>query len=158
MGLSVSTIGWVLAACGSSSKSTTTSGRSSGSSSTATTASSGSTATAASSGPAAASPGALLTGGTPVNGGTFTTIFPGSIADFDPQSAYDSFASCVFFGTYEMLIRLKGNSTFEYQPMLAKEWGPNSDGSEWTFTLNHNIKFHDGTVCDANAVVFRSSV
>ncbi len=156
MGLSVSTIGWVLAACGSSNKSTTTSGGSSGSGSTATSASGGTTATSSSSGTPASggSTSTQATGGTPISGGTFTALFGGTIADFDPQSAYDSLASCAFFGTYEMLIRLKGNSTFDYQPMLAKEWGPNSDGSEWTFTLYDNIKFHDGSVCDAAAVVF----
>lgn len=163
MGLSVSTIGWVLAACGSSSNSTATSAGSGGTSSTATTASGGAAATSvatkaatgtAAGGSAAATPGGLLTGGTPVNGGTFTTLFTGQIADLDPQSAYDSQASCVFFGTYEMLIRLKGNSTFDYAPMLAKEWGPNADKSEWTFTLHDNIKFHDGSACDAAAVVF----
>ncbi len=157
MGLSVSAIGWVLAACGSSNKATATTGSGGGTSSTSTaTSASTSAATSSASGGASASPsgGGGLTGGTPVNGGTFTVLFDGTIADFDPQSAYDSLASCAFFGTYEMLIRLKGNSTFDYQPMLAKEWSPNSDGSEWTFTLYDNIKFHDGTVCDANAVVF----
>jgi len=159
MGLSVSTIGWVLAACGSSNKSTTTSGGG-GTGSTATAASGGSTATSAASGTsstgASGTPtaGTGLTGGTPINGGTFTVLFNGTIADFDPQSAYDSLASCAFFGTYEMLIRLKGNSTSDYLPMLAKEWSKNADGSEWTFTLFDNIKFHDGSVCDANAVVF----
>ncbi len=154
MGLSLSTIGWVLAACGKSNKSNaTTASSGGGASSTATSSSSGSAATSASGG-SSASPGAGLTGGTPINGGTFTALFNGTIADFDPQSAYDSLASCAFFGTYEMLIRLKGNSTFDYAPMLAKEWSPNSDKSEWTFTLYNNIKFHDGSVCDAKAVVF----
>ncbi len=157
LGLSFSTIGWVLAACGKGSASSTAT-TPSGSSSTAASGSSASSTTAATSasGSPAASGGATSnapTGGTPVNGGTFTIVFPGATADLDPQSAYDNQASCVFFGVYEMLIMLKGNSTFEYQPMLAKEWGPSSDGTEWTFTLFDNIKFHDGTACDAAAVV-----
>ncbi len=48
---------------------------------------------------------------------------------------------------------LKGSSDTEYTAGLAKQWGPNADGTEWTFTLNDNIKFHDGTTCDAQAVV-----
>jgi peptide/nickel transport system substrate-binding protein len=170
MGLSLSAIGWVLEACGkgsSSSTATTASGAQSttaaaattgsGTQSTAAAATTGSTATAASaSGTPDASSGATSnapTGGTPTDGGTFTIIFPGSTADLDPQSAYDNQASCVFFGAYEMLIRLKGNSTFDYEPMLAKTWAPSADGLTWTFNLYPNVKFHDGTACDAAAVV-----
>lgn len=151
-GLSLTAIGLVLDACGSGTPSsagptTTTGGVGSG----------GGTAvptSAASTSPA--TPGAsatLPTGGIPVNGGDFTIVFPSTTADLDPQSAYDNQASCVFFGCYEMLLRLKGNSTVDYEPMLAKSWSPNADKSEWTFTLYPNVKFHDGTTCDANAVV-----
>ncbi|MBX6341135.1 MAG: ABC transporter substrate-binding protein, partial [Thermomicrobiaceae bacterium] len=73
--------------------------------------------------------------------------------DLDPHSAYYNIASCVFFSAYEMLIKLKGNSTSEYEPMLAKEWTHSDDYKEWTFTLYDNVTFHDGTPCDAQAVV-----
>lgn len=90
--------------------------------------------------------------GTPINGGTLTIIQTGSIPDLDPQSAYDSDASAIFFGTYEMLLRLRGSDTFEYEPMLAESWTSNEDQTEWSFTIPDGVLFHDGTVCDAEAV------
>ncbi|HYI14748.1 MAG TPA: ABC transporter substrate-binding protein, partial [Thermomicrobiales bacterium] len=42
---------------------------------------------------------------------------------------------------------------FKYQPMLAESWESNDDFSEWTFKIPDGVKFHDGTDCDANAVV-----
>jgi peptide/nickel transport system substrate-binding protein len=70
----------------------------------------------------------------------------------DPQSAYDSDASALFFGTYEMLLRLRGSDTFEYEPMLAESWESNEDQTEWSFTIPDGVLFHDGTPCDAEAV------
>jgi peptide/nickel transport system substrate-binding protein len=52
-----------------------------------------------------------------------------------------------------MLVRLKGSDTLAYQPMLATEWSNNADFSEWTFKIPAGVKFHDGTDCDAPAVV-----
>ncbi len=82
----------------------------------------------------------------------FTTTLPGGAPDLDPHSAYDERASMVFFGTYEMLLRLKDESTFEYEPMLAKEWEANDDLTEFTFRIDEGITFHDGSICDAQAI------
>jgi peptide/nickel transport system substrate-binding protein len=82
----------------------------------------------------------------------FHFAITGGIPDLDPQSAYDNAASSLFLATYEMLIRLDGESTFEYQPMLAREWEANEDQTEYTFTIPDNAMFHDGTICDADAV------
>ena len=49
-------------------------------------------------------------------------------------------------------IQYNGSSTFEYSPMLAESWEISSDLSTYTFTLPANVLFHDGTVCDAEAV------
>ena len=92
-------------------------------------------------------------GGEGTNGGTLTIIITGNVPDLDPQSAYDSTASSVFFGTHEMLVRLDGSDTFSYVPMLAESWESNEDFSEWTFKIPSGVKFHDGTDCDAEAVV-----
>ncbi len=83
---------------------------------------------------------------------TFTMAFTGGVPDVDPQSAYDNQASSMFLAVYEMLLRLKGASTFEYEPMLAVAWESNADLTEFTFTLREGVMFHDGTVCDAQAV------
>lgn len=39
-------------------------------------------------------------------------------------------------------------------PLLAEKWTPNTDATEWTFTLRKGLKFHDGTDFNADAVVF----
>lgn len=83
---------------------------------------------------------------------TFTMLFTGGVPDVDPQSAYDNQASSMFMATYEMLLRLRGQSTFEYDPMLATAWEANDDLTEFTFTIAEGASFHDGSVCDAEAV------
>ena len=150
LGLSLPAIAWVLEACGKSNKSTP-SAQSGGATAASTSAS---TSAAPAGSPTIASISTVATGGTPQDGGDFTVLLDttGYTYDFDPHSYYN--VNVVLFqGPYEQLITLKGSSDTEYQAGLAKQWGPNADGTEWTFTLNDNIKFHDGTVCDANAVV-----
>ena len=39
------------------------------------------------------------------------------------------------------------------QPYLAQAVTPNADYSEWTITMRPNVVFHDGTSCDAAAIV-----
>jgi peptide/nickel transport system substrate-binding protein len=51
-----------------------------------------------------------------------------------------------------MLIRYKGNSTSEYEPMLAESWETSPDNTTFTFKIKPNVQFHDGTPCDAAAV------
>ena len=43
--------------------------------------------------------------------------------------------------------------TTEVIPVLAKECTPNTELTEWTCTLQENVKFHDGTIMNANDVV-----
>lgn len=92
-------------------------------------------------------------GGTAIDGGTLTIIQTGSIPDMDPQSSYDSDAAALYYGTYEMLLILDGSDTFAYKPMLAESWEANADQTEWSFTIPEGVTFHDGTPCDAEAVV-----
>jgi peptide/nickel transport system substrate-binding protein len=84
--------------------------------------------------------------------GTFTVLATGSIATLDPHAAYDNQASMLFLGAYEMLLRLKGESTSEFAPMLAESWEVNGDQSVYTFQIAPNAQFHDGSPCDAEAV------
>lgn len=145
LGLSVPVLSALMAACGSDEAEDPTATTASGADPTATTAAGDAT-------PGEATATSGTGGGTPVDGGTLTIIQTGSIPDMDPQSAYDSDASALFFGTYEMLLRLQGSDTFEYEPMLADAWESNEDQTEWTFTIPDGILFHDGTTCDAEAV------
>ena len=54
---------------------------------------------------------------------------------------------------YDTLIQYKDEST-EVEPALASSWEASSDGLTWTFHLRQNVKFHDGTPFDAEAVLF----
>lgn len=84
--------------------------------------------------------------------GTLTILFEGGTNDIDPHSSYTTLGSMVCLGAYEMLVRYKGDSTFEYEPVLAESWEYNADLTSCTFTLPKDVLFHDGTICDATAV------
>lgn len=46
------------------------------------------------------------------------------------------------------------DETVELVPALATKWSHSDDGLTWTFQLRDDVKFHDGTPLDAEAVVF----
>ena len=73
-------------------------------------------------------------------------------ADFDPASAYLLSEALIWRGIYESLIRLKGNSASEVEPLLADSWDHNADSTSWTFKLHPGVTFSDGTALDAAAV------
>ncbi|MFN8590852.1 MAG: ABC transporter substrate-binding protein [Thermomicrobiales bacterium] len=84
--------------------------------------------------------------------GNFTILRDGSSPDLDPHVAYDSLSSMLFFGLYELLVQYKGSATDEIAPMLAESWETSEDGKAVTFKIAPNTRFHDGSVCDAQAV------
>jgi len=53
---------------------------------------------------------------------------------------------------YNGLVQLGENIT--PMPELATEWTPNSDASEWTFTIRKGVKFHDGSDLTPEDVVY----
>src|SRR5207244_9375914 len=72
--------------------------------------------------------------------------------DFDPASAYLLSEALIWRGIYESLVRLKGSSASEVEPLLADTWEHNADDSSWTFHLHPGVTFSDGTALDAAAV------
>jgi peptide/nickel transport system substrate-binding protein len=72
--------------------------------------------------------------------------------DFDPASSYVLSQALIWRGIYESLIRLKGDSASEVEPLLADTWEANTDRSSWTFHLRPDVKFTDGEPVDAAAV------
>ena len=71
----------------------------------------------------------------------------------DPARLTDNESTEVDEQIYEGLVTwLPGSTTIE--PALALKWDVDSTGTIWTFHLRPNVKFHDGTLCDAAAVVY----
>lgn len=84
--------------------------------------------------------------------GTFTMIRDGGAPDLDPHSAYDNAAAAIILGCYDMLIQFKGDSTTEYEPMLASAWEASPDNSTFTITIPAGVNFHSGDPCTAQTV------
>ena len=41
-----------------------------------------------------------------------------------------------------------------FKPALATDWSVDESGTVWTFNIRDGVTFHDGTVCDANAIAW----
>ncbi|MBB6099292.1 peptide/nickel transport system substrate-binding protein [Deinobacterium chartae] len=54
---------------------------------------------------------------------------------------------------YDTLVDFKDGTT-DLIPGLALSWTANKDATVWTFKLRRNVKFHDGTPFNADAVIF----
>ncbi len=84
--------------------------------------------------------------------GTLNVIISSGTSDIDPHSTYTTMGSAIALGPYEMLVRYKGESIDDIEPFLAESYEANEDNTAFTFVLPENALFHDGTVCDAQAV------
>ncbi len=71
----------------------------------------------------------------------------------DPARAGENDSSEVVEQIFDTLVRYKPDST-EVEPSLAVRWETSELGRAWTFHLRPNVRFHDGTPVDADAVVF----
>jgi peptide/nickel transport system substrate-binding protein len=84
--------------------------------------------------------------------GTLTLLWTSGTEDIDPHYTYSELASAVALLVYEMLLILKGDSTDEFEPMLAESWDVSEDQSTYTFKLFSDVMFQDGTPANAQAV------
>ena len=84
--------------------------------------------------------------------GTFTMLRDGGAADLDPHFQYNNANAAILLATTEMLIQFKGESTFEYDPMLAESWEASADNSTFTFTIYPSVTFQDGDPCTSAEV------
>jgi peptide/nickel transport system substrate-binding protein len=94
-------------------------------------------------------------GGAPGGGsgsGTLALRMP-FLADMqvpDPDIMYEGEGVQVMETAYEGLVRYQPDSS-TIVPSLAKSWTISPDQLTYTFTLQPNVKFHDGTIADAEA-------
>ena len=77
----------------------------------------------------------------------------GDSVGLDPALEDDGESFKVCDNLYDTLVQYKQEST-DLEPGLAETWETSPDGLTWTFHLRKGVKFHDGTDCNADAVVF----
>jgi ABC-type transport system substrate-binding protein len=77
-----------------------------------------------------------------------TLADPGSLA---PHQATDIVAADIVASVCETLIRVRPGS-LRHEGVLATTWA-SPDQRVWTFTLRENVRFQDGALLDADAVV-----
>src|SRR5699024_6111631 len=75
----------------------------------------------------------------------------GDSTSLDFASTSDGESSRVTRNIFESLVTYDKDS-FEIVPALAQDWDISEDGKIYTFYLEENVKFHDGTDFNADAV------
>ncbi|MGQ9849408.1 MAG: ABC transporter substrate-binding protein [Aggregatilineaceae bacterium] len=70
---------------------------------------------------------------------------------FDPHIHVSNELGIPFFSVYDTLV-YRHPQTMDFVPGLAERWEMSPDGLNWTFMLKRNVKFHDGTPFNAQAV------
>lgn len=71
----------------------------------------------------------------------------------DPHACTDSSdVLSVFSALFDALVRR--NDAGGYEPALATDWTISDDARTYRFTLRDGVRFHDGEICDAEAVRF----
>ncbi len=96
--------------------------------------------------------GAGGSGGGGSGGSTLTLRMPflANMQVPDPDIMYEGEGVQVMESAYEGLIHYKPG-TSEFLPGLAKSWTVSADQLTYTFNLQPNVKFHDGTLADAES-------
>lgn len=90
--------------------------------------------------------------GTPKPGGTLVVATEAEDNGFNPFIAsWDVTGSMYGHALYDTLTAVDANG--DIQPYLATSITANADNTQFTFGVRPNIKFHDGTACDAAAIV-----
>jgi peptide/nickel transport system substrate-binding protein len=84
--------------------------------------------------------------------GTLVVLIQSGDEDIDPHYSYSTLSSTVALAVYEPLIRLKGETTDEFEGMMAESWEASDDQSTFTFKLHPDMTFQDGTPANAQAV------
>ncbi len=118
----LTTLALVLAACGSTPVSGTTGGG------------------------VSATPGAAK----PIYGGTVTFGLENDVSNLDPMLSGLFVDRNIHYAMYDSLVRVSPKG--DIIPWLAESWKYSDDAKSVTFTLRKDVKFHDGSVFDADAV------
>lgn len=85
---------------------------------------------------------------------TLTVVTPNDTQTLDPAVNYDFSGGYFLLNCYEGLVKAVGSKEAKIVPALAESWEISQDGLEYTFHIRQNVKFHDGTPLNADAVKF----
>ena len=88
----------------------------------------------------------------PVSGGKLSYALATSPDTLDPHRSGLAVSTRVFRTIFDSLVVLDEENNI--QPWLAKEWNVAEDGKSYTFKLRDDVKFHDGTPFNAEAVKY----
>jgi peptide/nickel transport system substrate-binding protein len=88
----------------------------------------------------------------PKAGGTLTRAMTSEPASLDPQGAATAGLSLTAPYLFDTLVTRRADG--KIAPHLAEDWQVSPDGKTIDMQLKKNVKFHDGTPMNAEAVVF----
>jgi peptide/nickel transport system substrate-binding protein len=88
-----------------------------------------------------------------VGGRPLVIVRPEDALTLDPAAITDTDSAQVASQIFETLVRYRPGST-DVEPALATKWRVSKDGTRWSFDLRSGVTFHDGSLFDADAVVF----
>lgn len=77
----------------------------------------------------------------------------GDSITLDPSQVFDGESVKVCDMIFDTLVQFRGDTT-DIEPALALSWENSLDGLTWTFNLRQGVYFHDGTVLNAEVVVY----
>ncbi|MFN8525679.1 MAG: ABC transporter substrate-binding protein [Chloroflexota bacterium] len=86
--------------------------------------------------------------------GTFTFATDQTASTLDPAFIRREPTKALSLLMTETLVRYDDPQNPKFVPWLAKSWTTSQDGKTWTVKLQENVKFHDGTPFNAEAVKF----
>ena len=84
------------------------------------------------------------------SGGSITFALENDVSNLDPMLSSLFVDRNIHYAMYDSLVRVTPKG--DIIPWLADKWETSADGKAVTFTLRTDVKFHDGTAFDAEAV------
>src|SRR5688572_31120131 len=88
--------------------------------------------------------------GKPVAGGTVTFGLENDVSNLDPMMSGLFVDRNIHYAMYDSLVRVTPKG--EIIGWLAEKWTTTDEGKTVTFNLRQGVKYHDGSVFDAESV------
>lgn len=88
--------------------------------------------------------------GKPTYGGTITFVLENDVTDLDPMRSRLFVDRNIHYQIYDSLVRIDAKG--KIIPWLVEKWEFSPDGKVVTFSLRKDVKFHDGSPFDAEAL------